>query len=77
MAYVPPNRKFVAEWAILYDIRGGLLAQPLIKWNPGHSISVDLFYNYVNGHLYGNPTDNLIRAIDFGNEVNLRLSYQL
>jgi hypothetical protein len=72
-----PNRKYVAEWAILYDVRGGLLAQPLIKWNPGHSISVDLFYNYVNGHLYGTPTNNLIRAIDFGNEVNLRLTYQL
>lgn len=72
-----PNRKYVAEWAILYDVRGGLLAQPMIKWNPGHSISVDLFYNYVNGHLYGNPTDNLIRAIDFGNEINLRLTYQL
>jgi hypothetical protein len=72
-----PNRKYVAEWAILYDIRGGLLAQPLIKWNPGHNISVDLFYNYVNGHLYGNPTDNLIRAIDFSNEINLRLTYQL
>lgn len=72
-----PNRKYVAEWAILYDVRGGILAQPLIKWNPGHNISVDFFYNYVNGHLYGNPTDNLIRAIDFGNEINLRLTYQL
>lgn len=71
-----PNRKFVAEWALLLDVKGGLLAQPLIKWNPGHSVSVDVFYNYVNGHLYGNPTDNLIRAIEMGNEANVRLSYQ-
>lgn len=71
-----PNRKYIFEWAVLLDVRGGLLAQPLIKWNPGHNISVDLFYNYVNGHLYGNPTDNLIRAIDFGNEANIRIGYQ-
>ncbi|WP_245611792.1 DUF1302 family protein [Nevskia soli] len=72
-----PNRKYVAEWAILYDVKGGVLVQPLIKWNPGHNLSVDLFYNYVNGHLYGTPTDNLIRAIDSSNEINLRISYQL
>lgn len=72
-----PNRKYVAEWAVLYDVKGGLLVQPLIKWNPGHSFSVDLFYNYVNGHLYGTPTDNLVRAIDSNNEVNVRVSYQL
>jgi hypothetical protein len=71
-----PNRKYVAEWAVLYDPRGGLLVQPLIKWNPGNNVSVDLFYNYVNGHLYGVPTDNLVRAVDSANEVNVRLSYQ-
>ncbi len=72
-----PNRKFVMEWAFLYDVQGGLLVQPLVKWNPGHNLSVDLFYNYVNGHMYGNPTNNLIRAIDFSNEVNIRIGYQL
>ncbi|MGB1562591.1 MAG: DUF1302 family protein [Sinimarinibacterium flocculans] len=71
-----PNRKYIFEWAVLLDVQGGLLAQPLLKWNPGHNISVDLFYNYVNGHLYGEPTKNLIRAIDFADEVNVRLSYQ-
>lgn len=72
-----PNRKFVLEWAFLYDVQGGLLAQPLLKWNPGHNVSVDLFYNYANGHMYGNPTNNLIRAIDSANEINLRIGYQL
>lgn len=72
-----PNRKFVLEWAFLYDVQGGLLAQPLLKWNPGHDISVDLFYNYTNGKLYGNPTNNLVRAIDFADEINIRIGYQL
>ena len=71
-----PNRKFVAEWAFLFDPRGGFLALPLVKWNPGHNVSVDFFYNYVNGHLYGNPTNNLIRSIDFANEANIRIGYQ-
>ena len=71
-----PNRKFVLEWAFLYDVQGGLLAQPLLKWNPGNNISVDVFYNYVNGHLYGNPTNNVVRAISFADEANIRIGYQ-
>lgn len=72
-----PNRKYILEWAFLYDVKGGLLAQPLIKWNPGYKISVDLFYNYTDGELHGDGTDNLIRAIDFADEIGLRISYEL
>lgn len=72
-----PNRKFIAEWAFLYDVQGGLLVQPLIKWNPGYGVSVDLFYNYTEGRLHGDGTDNLIRVIDYIDEVGLRVSYTL
>lgn len=72
-----PNRKYILEWAFLYDVRGGLLAQPLIKWNPGYGVSVDLFYNLTDGKLHGDGTDNLIRAIDFADEIGLRISYDL
>jgi hypothetical protein len=72
-----PNRKFIAEWAFLLDVEGGLLAQPLIKWNPGYNVSVDLFYNFVDGKLYGDGESTLQRAIDFADEVGLRISYQL
>lgn len=72
-----PNRKFIAEWAFLLDVEGGLLAQPLIKWNPGNSISVDLFYNFIDGALYGDGESTLTRAIDFADEIGLRISYQL
>lgn len=72
-----PNRKFIFEWAMLYDIRGGLLAQPLVKWNPGYKVSVDLFYNLTDGELHGDGTDNLIRAIDFADEIGLRVTYEL
>jgi len=71
-----PNRKYVLEWAVLWDVRGGVLAQPLIKWNPGYNVSVDFFYNYVNGHLYGNEGNNLLRVIDWADEFNIRIGYQ-
>ena len=72
-----PNRKFIAEWAFLLDVKGGLLAQPLIKWNPGNNFSVDLFYNFIDGKLWGDGESTLQRAIDFADEVGIRFSYQL
>lgn len=72
-----PNKKYVAEWAILYDIRGGILVQPLLKWNPGSGLSVDVFYNYIKSNLRGDSGDTLMRAIDHVQEVGLRISYQL
>ena len=72
-----PNRKFIGEWAFLLDVEGGLLAQPLIKWNPGSGFSVDLFYNFIDGDLYGDGRSTLQRAIDFADEVGLRINYQL
>lgn len=72
-----PNRKFIAEWAFLLDVKGGLLAQPLLKWNPGYGVSVDVFYNFIDGKLYGDGESTLQRAIDFADEVGLRISYEL
>ncbi len=71
-----PNRKFVFEWAFLYDVQGGLLAQPEVQWNIGNGMIMEVFYNYTNGSLYGNPTKNLIRAIDNSDEVVVRFTYQ-
>lgn len=71
-----PNRKFVFEWAFLYDVQGGLLAQPEVQWNIGNGMIMEVFYNYTNGHLYGNPNKNLIRAIDFADELSMRFTYQ-
>lgn len=71
-----PNRKFIFEWAVLWDVRGGILAQPLIKWNPGYDISVDVFYNYLKGNLYGTEGENLIATVDWADEVNVRIGYQ-
>ena len=72
-----PNKKYIAEWAILYDVQGGLLFQPLLKWNPGRAMSVDLYYNYVTGDLHGDGSKTLTRALDHVQEVGMRFTYQL
>ena len=71
-----PNRKFIAEWAMLLDVEGGLLAQPLIKWNPGYGVSFDFFYNYTDGKLYGDGESTLTRAIEADDELAMRVTYQ-
>ena len=70
-----PNRRFVFEWAVLLDVKGGLLVQPGVQYNPGGGINLELFYNYVNGSLYGDPTENVVRRIDWADEVTARFTY--
>lgn len=71
-----PNKLYELEFASLYDPAGGILVQPGLRWHPGKGITVEGFYNYVNGNLYGKPSDNLISTLDFAEEFTLRLSYQ-
>lgn len=70
-----PNKLFTFEWAFLWDVRGGLLAQPNIRYEPGYNLHFDLFYNYVNGSLYGTPTNNVVSDISYADEVTLRVTY--
>lgn len=72
-----PNRKFVFEWAFLLDTEGGLLAQPNVRWSPGNSMSVDLFYNYTDAGLWGSGRATLMRAFDYADEVAVRFTYTL
>ncbi|TAM12935.1 MAG: hypothetical protein EPN72_11870 [Nevskiaceae bacterium] len=70
------NKLFTFEFASLYDPRGGILVQPGLVWNPGHNIEVYGAFNYINGHMYGNPNDNLLSSLDFAQEAFLRVTYQ-
>ncbi|AXQ31068.1 hypothetical protein D0B54_21350 [Solimonas sp. K1W22B-7] len=71
-----PNKLYELEFAALYDINGGLFVQPGLRWNPGKGVTVEGFYNYIDGNLYGKPNDNLVSTLDFAEEFTLRLSYQ-
>ena len=70
------NKTYEAEFAMLYDMDGGVLVQPGVRWNPGHGITVEGHYNYLNGRLYGDRNDNLISTIDYAEEFTLRFAYQ-
>jgi hypothetical protein len=64
------------EFATLIDPEGGIFAQPGIRWNPGNNVTVEGFYNYINGNLWGRETMNVISSLDFAEEFTLRLRYQ-
>ncbi|HSW12117.1 MAG TPA: DUF1302 family protein [Solimonas sp.] len=71
-----PNKLYELEFATLYDPAGGILVQPGLRWHPGNGVTVEGFYNYINGEMYGNPNDNLLSTLDFAEEFTLRLSWQ-
>jgi hypothetical protein len=70
-----PASIWEAYGAVLGDIRGGVLAQPGLRWKPRGSMTVEGFYTYINGHL-GPENKNAISTLDFADEFTLRLTYQ-
>lgn len=71
-----PNRIYEIEFATLFDPEGGIFAQPGVRWNPGNGVTVEGFYNYTNGRLWGRETMNVVSTLDFAEEFTLRLTYQ-
>lgn len=71
-----PNKIYELEFATLIDTGGGMLAQPTVRWHPSGHITVEGFYNYVNGHLGGGEGNNLFSWYGFTNDANLRLTYK-
>ena len=70
-----PSLIWRADFAALYDPKGGLLLQPAVRWKPNGRFTVEAFYNYIDGHL-GTPTNNALSTFDYASEVTLRLGYQ-
>ncbi len=71
-----PQDVYRFGFATLYDPRGGILVQPGVQYKPSHKWSFDLFYSYINGHLYGKPNNNLLSTVDFADEITARVGYQ-
>ena len=64
-----------ADLAVLYDTQGGVLIQPALRWKPNGDVTVDMFYNYINGHL-SNRNSNSLSTVDYADELTLRVGYQ-
>ncbi len=71
-----PQSIYRFGFATLYDPRGGILVQPGVQYKPSGHLSFDLFYSYINGHLGGNPNNNVLSTADFADEVTVRVGYQ-
>lgn len=71
-----PNKVYELEFATLLDAEGGAFIQTGLRWNPGHGVTVEGFYNYINDSLWGNKYDNLLSTLGFADEFTLRMSYQ-
>ncbi len=70
-----PNLIWRADVSLLYDLKGGLLVQPALRWKPAGQYTVDAFYNYLNGHI-GQMNNNIVGTVDYADEIGIRLAYQ-
>lgn len=70
-----PNYIYRLSGAVLVDVQGGLLAQAGFRWSPGHDWTLDFFYNYLDGHVWGNKNENIIESISWADEFAVRIGY--
>ena len=71
-----PNYIYRLSGAALLDVDGGLFVQAGFRWSPGNNLTFDIFYNHVEGNLYGDPNSNALQNIDFTDEVAIRAALQ-
>lgn len=79
LAALQPTDAYIFEYSVatLLDVQGGVLIQPGVQWKPQGNITVNLYYNYINGDLWGgNSNKNLLGLLDFADEIGIRLGYQ-
>lgn len=79
LAALQPTDAYIFEFsaAALIDVQGGVLFQPAVQWKPQGDVTVNLFYNYVNGHAWGgNQNKNVVGILDADDELNFRISYE-
>lgn len=79
LAFLQPFPAYIWELsaAALIDVQGGLLVQPGIQYKPRGDITINLFYNYINGDAWGgNPNKNVVNLIDHADELCVRFNYQ-
>ncbi len=72
-----PNLIWRVDFAALYDVEGGLLLQPAIRWSVSQTFALELFYNHLEGELGSkNPNYNALSTVDYADELAVRATYQ-
>jgi hypothetical protein len=68
-----PTLTWRTDLAVLYDLEGGYLIQPGIRWKPNASVSAEIFANFVDG---GDDNMDQMSSFDYVEELAFRLTYQ-
>ena len=67
-----PNLIWRADLSVLYDLEGGILAQPGVKWRPRDDFQVDLYANIIDSD---GGNDDIMGTLETMDEVFLRATY--
>ncbi|MDD3445451.1 MAG: DUF1302 family protein [Zavarzinia sp.] len=68
-----PSLEWKFEWAVLYEIDGGWLFQPGLRWKPNDKWEVNLYSNIVVAPENGRSA---MTVVDYVDELALRVTYQ-
>ena len=70
---IHPTLVWRFDFAVLYDLQGGVLIQPGIRWKPSESFTVEfnLTHNFAQ-----DDNKNVIGTIDYADEFALRATFQ-
>jgi hypothetical protein len=68
-----PTLTWRTDLAVLYDLEGGYLVQPGVRWKPNASMSAEVFANFVDG---GDDNMDQMSSFDYVEELSFRLTFQ-
>lgn len=68
-----PNLIWRGDLSILYDVKGGALIQPGLKWKPNEAWTAEAFANIT---LSDGGNDDIVDTIDWADELTFRITYQ-
>ena len=67
-----PNLIWRADMSVLYDLEGGLLVQPGVRWRPRDNFQLDLYANVLDSD---GGNDDIMGTLETMDEVFLRASF--
>ena len=67
-----PNLIYRADLTVLYDLEGGLLVQPGVRWRPRDDFQIDLYANIIDSD---GGNDDIMGTLDTQDEIFARISY--
>ncbi len=67
-----PNLVWRADLSVLYDLNGGFLVQPGVRYKPSAEWTVEAFANFISA----NDNASIFAPTEWADDVSLRLTYQ-